>query len=116
LIKFPDACQIDLSEETELEIVQTLPENILFHQISGDVDYVKTGDYPISVRVDYLLIEANGDFSVSINPNWPVVYVTMKSGSATAAYNDLNFLSHEIKILKGKTYTFNYDTRRGVLR
>jgi len=110
------ACNLDLFSGTELEIIQTLPENILFHQISGDVDYVKTGDYPISVRVDYLLIEANGDFSVSVNPDWPIVYVTMKSGSAVAAYNDLNFLSHEINITKGKTFTFNYDTRRGALR
>jgi len=57
-----------------------------------------------------------GDATISRNPLKPIVTVFVKSGSAIVAYNDLKYISHEVTINAGQTYTFNYGTRRGVAR
>lgn len=113
---FPDACSVDFSENTEIEIIQTLPANLVFFQTSGIGEYNKTGSDPISIRTKNLLIEVDGDIVVSINPKKPVVTLTLKTGKAIVAYNDLRFISHEVILIPGKIYTFNEDTRKGVLK
>ena len=112
---FSDACSLAFSENTEVEIIQTLPANIVFSQTSGRANYIKTGSYPVSIRAMSLLVEEDGDITVSINPNLPLVTLTLTSGKATAAYNDLYYVSHEVRLTTGQTFTFNYDMQEGVL-
>jgi len=113
---FPSACTINFSEKTELDIIQTLPADIVFSQVSGVAEYLNTGSYPVDIRTSTLLTELNGDATISRNPQKPVVTVFVKSGSAVVAYNDLKYISHEVTINAGKTFTFNYGTRKGVVK
>ncbi|MCX6816844.1 MAG: hypothetical protein NTZ93_03195 [Candidatus Beckwithbacteria bacterium] len=113
---FTEACSVTLSEKTEMEIVQTLPANIVFSQTNGTGEYVKTGGYPVTIRVMNLLAEEDGDMIVSIDPKKPIISLTLRSGKATAAFNDLNYVSHEMTVVAGQTFIFNYDTRKGVLK
>jgi len=113
---FQNACSLNFSEKTEIDIIQTLPADIVFSQVSGVAEYSKTGSYPIDIRTSTLLTELMGDATISRNPLKPIVTVFVKSGSAIVAYNDLKYISHEVTINAGQTYTFNYGTRRGVAR
>jgi len=115
-LTFNNACSIDLSEKTEVDIIQTLPANIVFSQTSGTGEYVRTGNYPISIRVLKLLVEINGNISISIDPQKPIITLTIKSGNALVAYNDLKYVSHEVMVKNNQTFTFNYDKRKGVLK
>jgi hypothetical protein len=115
-LNFPGACSLNFSEKTEIDIIQTLPADMVFSQASGAAEYSKTGSYPIDIRSSALLTELTGEATISRNPQKPVVTVFVKSGSAVVAYNDLKYISHEVTINAGQTYTFNYGTRKGVAK
>lgn len=112
---FPDVCLVEFSEKTEVDVIQALPANIVFSQTSGTGEYVKTGSYPVSIRAMDLLVEEDGGIVVSLDPEEPIITLTLKSGQATAAFNDSEYVSHEVMFVAGQTFTFNYDTRKGVL-
>jgi len=113
---FPDACLVEFSEKTEVDVIQTLPANIVFSQISGTGEYIKMGSYPVSIRIVNLLVEEDGDMVVFIDPEEPIVTLTIKSGKAIVAYNDSDFISREVALVDGQTFIFNYDTRIGDLK
>lgn len=113
---FDGACRLVLGADTEIAIIQTLPDNIVFEQIKGTVEYNKTGNYPISIRSGNLLAENNGNITVSIDPEKPIIKLKLTSGQAALAYNDLDYLSHKQTIKANQTFTFNDDTRTGVVK
>jgi hypothetical protein len=115
-LELADACTVDLLEKTELEIVQTLPANIVFSQTGGQAEYLKTGNYPISVRLKSLLVQIDGDLMVTFDPDMSIIKLSLKSGNAIVAYNDLYYVSHELNIKSGQTLSFNYDTRQAALK
>lgn len=115
-LSFPNVCDVNISQKTEVDVIQTLPADLVFSQNSGSAEYVKTGDSPVSVRTLNLLTEVGEDSIITINPKKPIISLSVKSGSATVAYNDLKYNSHEVTIIAGHTYTFNSGTRRGVAK
>jgi len=115
-INFDKAISIDMLEKTEVDIIQTLPATIVFSQVAGTADYKMATSSSVAIRTSYLLTQLNGEAVISRNPDKPIVTVNMKSGNAVLAYNDLKFVSHEVMILGGHNFTFNYGTRRGVLK
>lgn len=115
-LTFDNACSVDLSEKTEFDIIQTLPANIVFSQTSGTGEYVKTGSYPVSIRALKLLAEVDGIISISIDSEKPIITLTVKSGNALIAYNDSKYISHEVSVGSNQSFSFNYDTKKGVLK
>ncbi len=113
---FENVCAVDISEKSQVEIVQTLPVNFVFKQTSGNVSYTKIGENPVSIRALSLLIDIGGNTAVSIDSEQKYISVKVLSNTATVAYNDAGYVSHQIKIEEGKTYTFNHGTRKGVLK
>jgi hypothetical protein len=114
-INFKDTVSIDLSENTEVDIIQTLPANIVFSQVAGIANYKVIAKSSVTIRTSYLLTELRGEANISRDSDKQIVIVTIKSGSAIMAYNDKNYVSHEVTINEGQTYTFNYGTRKGAL-
>jgi len=115
-LDFKNGCLVEFLPETEIEVIQTLPENIVFLQSSGTAKYVKTGDYPLSVRIKSLLVQGDGNIVISINPEDLLITLDLKSGTAIAAYNDLDYLSHEVMFQAGEILVFNDGTRKAVLK
>ena len=113
---FPEAGTVVMSEKTEMDIIQTLPSNIVFLQASGAAEYTKIGSDPITIRAKKLIASIEGELAVSIDEERPWVTLSQKSGSSVVAFNDLKYVSHLLKISEGQTYTFNYGTRKGVLK
>jgi hypothetical protein len=58
-LTFPNSCTINYSKNTEIDIIQTLPANVVFSQVSGTGEFIVNGSYPISIRVSSLLTELN---------------------------------------------------------
>ena len=113
---FPEVGTVAMSGKTEVDIIQTLPTNIVFLQASGAAEYTKTGSDPITIRAKKLIASMEGELAISIDEERPWVTLTQKSGSTMVAFNDLKYVSHEIKMVAGQTYTFNYGMRKGVLK
>ena len=109
---FSSIGSVSLDENTELEIIQTLPGHLVFNQTGGGSNF--TG--PMAVRLKSLLIQIDGNLETMFELKAPIVTLTLKSGQATAAYNDLNYLSHKRELTAGQTLTFNDDTRRVVVK
>jgi hypothetical protein len=62
------------------------------------------------------LAQNDGDMELSIDPEDPMITIKQISGNTIVAYNDLNYVSHEITIASDETLTFNYGNRRAVLK
>jgi hypothetical protein len=115
-LDFPEACSVKFSQSTDIQIIQTLPSDLVFAQLTGSAEYTKSGSDPVSVRALNLLTEVGGNTDISMGTARPTITLTVKSGSATVAYDDLKYISHEITIPAGHIYTFNSGTRRGVVK
>lgn len=112
ILSFDKAAEVDMSGDTSVGIIQTLPADLVFSQSMGSAEYKKLADIPVSIRSFHLLIENNGDVIVSINKIKPIITVKINSGSATFAYNNIYNVSKVLIVNEGKTLTFNDGTRR----
>ena len=116
-INFPEVATMSASSNTEVNFIQTLPENFVVWQKQGAVDYSKIGEIPTSIVALNLLINMDsGDCSISIDKDTSKVTVAVKTGSVTAAFNDLDNNTNVVSIKSGKTYIFDDNTRTSVLR
>jgi hypothetical protein len=113
---FDKVAEVDISANTSIAVVQTLPADVVFSQSTGAAEYKKLAEIPVTIRSYHLLIENDGDVSVSVNPLKPIVTVSVSSGSATFAYNNINNVSRVLTVTSGKKLTFNDGTRRVVVK
>jgi len=113
---FNNAVNVSMAKNTDVGIVQTLPENIVFSQTTGNVVYQKTGTFPVSIRCKNLLVNVDeGQVNVvvnDINPN--LITVLVNKGSTTVAYNSRTFVAVKKVIKEGKRFVFNNYTKTGL--
>lgn len=115
-LTFEKSAEINISSDSSVGIIQTLPADMVFSQSRGAVEYKKLANIPVTIRSYHLLIENRGDITVSIDKIYPIVTVNINSGSATFAYNNTNNISRVWNFDAGTTLTFNDDTRRVVAK
>lgn len=113
---FEPAYWVLMQELTEVDIIQTLPTAMVVSQVEGTAKYQTPADSAMTIRTAYLLTQLTGEATIERNSNKSTVTITVASGSATAAYNDLNYQSHTVKIEAGNEFQFNYGTRKAVLK
>lgn len=116
ILTFEKAVEINILPDTSVGVVQTLPADMVFTQTGGSAEYKKLGIIPVSIRSRHLLIKNDGDITVSIDKIKPMITVSVNSGTATFAYNNINNISRVVEVAVGKTLTFNDDTRRVVVK
>lgn len=113
-VSFAAAGSISLSPESEIEIIQTLPVNLVFSQKKGNVSYAVSGSSPVSVRSFHLLLNIpRGNVHVSVDDSTETVTVNVIEGNATIAFNSLDYVSQTISITSGQTLYYS-DVIRGV--
>lgn len=111
---FPEVVTFTQDAATQLDIIQTLPSEIVFSQLGGLVDYQTLGDLPVSVRINPLLIRlGSGQMQVAVSASF--ITVKVSSGSAELAFNDFNYQITKLSIDSGHEYQFRPATRRGRL-
>lgn len=108
-LEFANVANLALAAQTHVDIVQTLPANLVFAQTSGQVSYKKLSTFPISVRIMHLLINIEGDVKVTIKNNLVTIV-----GPVTVAYNNRQNVSQIVS--SKKSLVFNDDTRRAVVK
>jgi hypothetical protein len=115
-IVFPNIAGIAVHPKTEIDIIQTLPTNILIGQNSGTADYKKLDNNSLSVRSQNLLIKINqGEIMISVDENKPYITANVITGSVTVAYNDMNFITKLIAVSSGESLLFRTDTKRATV-
>ncbi len=112
-LSFPNFANLTIFPKSELNIIQTLPINFVFEQTTGSVTYEETGSTPVSIRTLNLItkLDSAGALTVIIDKDKGRVTATEKAGSATVAYNDLQFVSQVVALKAGQVLVFDEATR-----
>lgn len=112
-LQFGSSVRLEVSENSAIDFIQTLPQQTVFSQSAGSVIYENRTADPIAVRVLHLLIEQQeGIIDVVIQENRPMVALTVKEGTARVGYNDLYYNSTTLDLRKGQKFYFNDETRK----
>ncbi|MCL4364449.1 hypothetical protein M1328_04400 [Patescibacteria group bacterium] len=112
-LEFPGAAAINMANNSMLSIIQTLPANLVFEQMSGKISFEKTGQPPLSARVFHLLVSIDGTATIDINKTNQRVTVTDNRGDSTLGFEDINNVSQVIKLTAGQQYVFDDESRSG---
>jgi hypothetical protein len=113
-INFKDVVTITLSSESEIEFVQTLPINFVFRQNKGEINYLKKGMIPLSIRSFHLLMTfSDGEYLLNTNFDDHTLELTVKKGLVKAAYNNIQYETQTADIKEGEKFIFEDDSRTG---
>lgn len=111
-LHFTNMSKIVVLPDSDLDFIQTLPNNLVVAQNSGSVQYYREGRIPVSIRALHLLIDQDlGDIKVSVNKEDKVVIVKVNKGKVRMGFNDLNLISKLVILNEGKKLLFHDDTR-----
>lgn len=113
-VQFGNGAEISLLPKTKVDIIQTLPDDMVFNQASGSAVYKKLSNYPLSIRALHLLVETENTVTISIDNN--IIVLKSDSGNSKVAFNNLNNESQIVTIPERSEYIFNDDTRQGDLK
>jgi len=126
IIQFQGDTTIQISAESGVNLTQTLPANIVVTQENGTVIYAQNeSTIPLSVRARHLLIRLHeGSISVQLAEKTneddeitdSAITVNMLKGSATTAYNDLDYQTHTLNLVAGNTLLFDEIRRKSSIR
>lgn len=115
-LEFNNTCKLEIDPETEINTIQTLPANIVFQQNSGSATYIKTGTFPVSIRILHLLVQQNeGILIISLDKHKQIITIEVVKGNINTAFNNLNNVSRIATINEGEKYIFNDNTRNGII-
>lgn len=113
---FADAGTIRLGSAANMDIIQTLPDGLVFVQKNGTVTYTARQSLPVSVRSFHLLSTiAAGAMTTSIDTDVGTIKVAVTKGRAIVAFNDTDLISQVIAVDEGKSFLFNDESRSGEL-
>ena len=116
-IEFAGVRSLNILSKSRVNVIQTLPDNLVFQQTDGTVIYKNTSGLPLAVRSLGLLTQfVSGEVKITINKSTSIVTLEVTKGSATAAYNDLKFISHTLTINEGKVLTFNNPKKKASVK
>lgn len=110
-LAFPHVA-LTLQPQTTLNVIQTLPQTIVFEQKTGEIIYEDSAPSPIAVRISPVLIQMSDcTCTITKDDTAGTIAIAAVKGSATVAYNDSDNVSTVEKVQAGKTLTFDLSTR-----
>jgi hypothetical protein len=116
-INFAQFGTITESFNTQVNLIQTLPENFVIEQKQGTITFDKIGDNQTSIIALDLLININsGQSSIFVDKENSKITVSIKTGLATVAFNDNANNTNVISIKNGDKYIFDDNTKTGVIK
>jgi hypothetical protein len=120
-ILFDNDTLIDIFSESSVSFTQTLPANIVITHRRGEVEYSQDkSTHPLSVRVGHLLVRLHsGIMSITFDEIKneddeiveSLVTVRVRKGSATTAYNSLEYETNYTKLNEGESLLYNNISR-----
>lgn len=113
-IEFAPAVTVTLFPDTKMEVIQTLPLNLVFNQTKGVGQYQKTGDSPVSIRSLNLIVNLeNGLINIDVDEETEEIILGLKTGSAKVGYNSPEFDSKVWKLEPGDVFSYDSSERKG---
>jgi hypothetical protein len=117
VLDYKNAARITIQPDSELDIVQSLPANLVMTQQSGTITFEKLGSVPLSVKSSNLLVNQDqGKMSITVSPDQTSVTVDVLEGTAHAAYTDENNTSQVTEIPEGNEFVFDISTQTSSLK
>jgi len=108
---------VSLSSDTDVSIIQLLPQNFVFLQDKGSVVYQNTQNAPVNVRSFGLVsIFTNSTVAYSVNPEEQTITAIVKKGTMQAAYEDSQNNSQVMTAQAGQTIQFDETTNEGTVQ
>jgi hypothetical protein len=117
-IDFPEVAVITISPNTQVNLIQTLPQNFVVWQKQGLANYEKSGENPVSViALDLLInVESGASCSILLDKENARVTVTVKTGSVTAAFNDSDNNTNVVLVKSVHEYIFDDNSKTGRIK
>ncbi len=116
-IIFPGVGIINISSDSQINFIQTLPANFVVNEKQGTAVFEKTGTVPISIRgLDLLINLDSGKSSISVDKKTSQVTIRVEEGSVTLAFTDTNNNTEIVPISAGNEYVFNNNTKLGEIK
>lgn len=114
-VSFAEAASLELSNNSKVDIIQTLPVDIVFLQQKGIITY-QAFKSSVSIRSNRLLTTIrNGSLRINVDEKLRIVTVTVLNGQAIVAYNNANIISQTHVLNAGDSFRFESDQREGKL-
>lgn len=116
-IEFGEGRSIQIFPKSGLNIVQTLPDNLVFQQTEGAVIYKNSSGSPLAIRSLGLLTQFTaGEAKIAINKKTSTITVEANKGTLNSAYNDLKYVTRVVLVNEGRTFTFNNIKKRALVK
>lgn len=116
-IEFAPAATITLFPKTKIEIVQTLPLNLVFNQIQGITQYQAFGSSPVTIRSLNLIVNLeDGLLVVDTDEATGAIILGLKTGRAKVGYNSPEFDSKVWELEPGDVFEYDGNLRRGYFK
>lgn len=115
-INFQDNTTVTAAKNSEISLIQTLPQNLVFNQSQGTAIYTSESAV-LSVRALHLLVDLTKSKStITVDPETNSVIVKTLSGTAKGGYNDTDLNSQTFTLEAEQELIFNDDTRKVIIK
>ncbi len=113
-VAFADSETMTILPNSEIDIIQTLPANIVISQPQGTIQYKRSGNVPFSINAQSLLINHNqGSLTISVDKKNQTTTVMVQNGTAQLAYADTDQTSHVVTVSQGQSFVYDATAQTG---
>lgn len=116
-VLFASIGTILFSSNTQVNFIQTLPQNFVVQQTQGSANYEGVGKIPFTIRSLDLItnLSNNSEVSITVDKDKLTATINIQKGSAVLAYEDLNNTSHVDNLSSGQEAIFDNNTQTLIL-
>jgi hypothetical protein len=114
-VNFDQVGSFELSENSELSFIQTLPVEFVVEQKKGKIKYTNNGKTPLSIKIRSAIItKKSGIIEITLTDDDPVILISTIQGSSQIGFNDLDYVSQVFTLREEQIYEFNSDERTAI--
>lgn len=111
---FNPALTLTLFPDTRVEIIQTLPLNLVFNQTMGIGQYQVSGSSIVTIRSFNLIVNLDGGLLVvDTDGETGEIILGLKTGKAKVGYNSPEFDSKVWELEPGDVFSYDSSERKG---
>jgi len=117
VINIKNTAVLAIQPNSHISIIQLLPQNFVFVQDKGTVDYGNAVKYPTTVRsFDLVSLIIHGSVRISVDSTNQTVTVHVEEGAVKEGYEDLQNNSNVVSVNPGQTFIFDETNKVGSIQ
>ncbi len=106
---------IEMSEYSDISLIQTLPVDFVVLQRKGQIRYIVNNETPLSIRMRSAIITMkSGKIEVKMADGDSIILISPQDGDARIGFNDLDIVSQVFTLRSGEVYEYNSDERTAI--